>query len=485
MQVLPIVFWGAIVAGLDTPPGQLASPDYLLSRLPVLSDCLSGPDALPSPPGPTTTIDCLVEFDHDEDGDVDLRDYSKALTGAVQPDFWETDSQGGRLNFALDPLPAGFFDHDGMSCDAFAGEILFEGVPLDPDLVTAADTIVVRAFDPIQPSEPMGTTRSVPIELVALNMESIAPITVICDGQPVDWNARSEISTTVIGTMSVLKTHDNGGTADVSLPLLQLLTFTKPADPAVQRVLDAAAQGLDPVVFTSTLPWSHSADPADPFGPPGFIVGVDTSIRSGNGCVFNTEHVDPVDVLPGGETVYAHKVCPADRDNDRINDIDDNCPTIPNTDQADADLDHVGDVCDGGTFSGTGDVGAPGACISCVACNMECTVCGVCGAFPDFCPEVCEQCSAVLVEFVVDILPGNLPLFPSDFVVSAEPVNAPLCIAGFTAGIDTLGNIFWTFKGITVSGFLDHAASPRTLTVTISQGGGVFLETYTLIETSP
>lgn len=92
-------------------------------------------------------------------------------------------------------------------------------------MITAADTIVLRAFDPILPTEAMGTERSVPIELVALSMESVAPITVNCDGQPVDWDVRAEISTTIIGAMSALKTHDNGGTAEVSLPFLQLLTF--------------------------------------------------------------------------------------------------------------------------------------------------------------------------------------------------------------------------------------------------------------------
>ena len=42
----------------------------------------------------------------------------------------------------------------------------------------------------------------------------------------------------------------------------------------------------------------------------------------------------------------------ADVDNDSIPTVSDNCPTIPNFDQADADGNGVGDVCDGGTIDG-------------------------------------------------------------------------------------------------------------------------------------
>ena len=481
MYCFPIVVVGALTFGLDTPPGMLTSGEYLRSRLPVFVNCMGGPAELPSPPGPETTMDCLIEFDHDEDGDVDLQDNSKALNGPVEPDFWETGDQGGRLNFSLSPLPAGFFDYDGKTCAAFAGEILFNGVPLDPDLVTAADTIVLRAFDPILPAEPIGTERSVPIELVTLSMESIAPITVNCDGQPVEWDVRSEVSTTVIGAMSALKTHNNGGTAEVSLPLLQLLTFTNVADATIERVLDAAAQGQDPVVFTSTLPWSHSADPADPFGPPGFVVGLDTSGGRGAGCAFNFQHIDPADVLPGGETVHSHRVCPADRDDDGITDNVDNCPTVPNTDQADADLDDVGDVCDGGTFSGTRVTHAvPGGCADCSFCNSQCTVCGICGDFPGLCPQFCEQCGH-MVELVADIFPA---VTPSGFAILAAPSDGDTCNGGISGEIDVLGNIFLSQFGVTFIGFLDHEAFPRTLTGTVTVDE-VLLETYTLTETSP
>jgi hypothetical protein len=38
--------------------------------------------------------------------------------------------------------------------------------------------------------------------------------------------------------------------------------------------------------------------------------------------------------------------CDADGDNDGISDVSDNCPTVPNAGQADADGDGLGDSCD-------------------------------------------------------------------------------------------------------------------------------------------
>ena len=102
-------------------------------------------------------------------------------------------------------------------------------------------------------------------------------------------------------------------------------------------------------------------------------------------------------------------------------------------------------------------------------------------------PTYEEVCSG-MTELVVDIFANAEPsVFPSGFAIRAVPAGGlRLCDGNFLSEIDALGNIF--SRGVT-TGFLDFAASPRTLTQTgrVEEPGTgrlLHVETLTLIETS-
>ena len=72
---------------------------------------------------------------------------------------------------------------------------------------------------------------------------------------------------------------------------------------------------------------------------------------------------------------------PADSDGDGIPDVRDNCPDVPNPDQADADGDNIGDACD-----------APPPACEAVVCGCEdcCPMCDY-GVEPDMCLRTTEE----------------------------------------------------------------------------------------------
>ena len=90
-------------------------------------------------------------------------------------------------------------------------------------------------------------------------------------------------------------------------------------------------------------------DPSFLFGGNG-VLDTDPVSRGGNGGLINV--VDVVISNAGADATFrtdywAFTVDPLDGDGDRIPDVLDNCPAVPNEDQADNDGDGRGDVCDG------------------------------------------------------------------------------------------------------------------------------------------
>src|SRR5690348_12899539 len=79
---------------------------------------------------------------------------------------------GSEQNFNNAPIPADFFD---PGSEPFGDIIGFEGVPLGPGETT--DTLVER-LDRAKLSGAFPSSDTVPIQIVALSLASVAPITV-------------------------------------------------------------------------------------------------------------------------------------------------------------------------------------------------------------------------------------------------------------------------------------------------------------------
>lgn len=159
--------------------------------------------------------------------------------------------------FADGTLPAGFF---GPGSDPFIGRIFLEGQPTgplghtstpfvpvfnNPEVALLAqhgvldarsggglpstDTIVQRNANAILPS--IGSTDTVPIEILSLSLVSTQPITVTYQGGTlhsffdvfVDLDPQS---IQPLGSMNLTRTTNGGGTFSSLLPVISRITFT-------------------------------------------------------------------------------------------------------------------------------------------------------------------------------------------------------------------------------------------------------------------
>lgn len=165
-------------------------------------------------------------------------------------DLFETDPQSTHMDLAL---PAGFF---GAGSDPYTGFVKFSGVPLgsfDGKNVGDADTIVQRKAS-VNPAP----SDTVPIEIVALSLISVEPVTVTYNGGATSevWDVKVDLSPSLpsVGQMTINKTKVNGGTFSTQLQIVPRLTFVSLSNAQTQTFdgADLPAAGL---TLTGTGPW--------------------------------------------------------------------------------------------------------------------------------------------------------------------------------------------------------------------------------------
>ncbi len=190
-------------------------------------------------------------------------------------DLFETDGGASDLNFGSTEVPAIPADFFGPGSDPFTGSVAVQGVPTDTfgtfTGLSPTDTIVERKQD----AGPPGFPDTIDIEIVALSLRSVGPITVTYNGgqNPEPWDLDIDLPPVGgqnLGSMTVRHEFAEGGTFDSTLPVKPLLTFTRQSD-ALQAVRDYNLEALSPIQYQATgVPWCHSANPLT--SPPGHQV---------------------------------------------------------------------------------------------------------------------------------------------------------------------------------------------------------------------
>ncbi len=294
----------------------------------------------------------------------------------VQPgiDLFTTPNGGSSEDFGCLPIPAGFFNPGSLP---FTGSVNYQGQPLSPSSPLGVTDTIVQRQGTINLGG-LGSSTSVPIEIVALSLQSVQPITVnYTSGPDEHWNVHVCLSDVVpqpAGVMQVTKNNcvNEGGTFNSQLPVCPKLIFDRVEAPPVTRSFDPCNMGMPPILMrTQNGHWVDIPDPAlhliqvpsgTPLdadcnsGTPPVILGASDNFhpgvgvrRDGPGCsgpATQQKRLTDEEAQLAKHGVLPAQPPPPDTDNDGIGDDADNCKYVPNPDQADRDDDGVGDACD-------------------------------------------------------------------------------------------------------------------------------------------
>jgi len=190
----------------------------------------------------------------------------------LAPPSGETTT-GTYSDFSAIPIPAGFFCPGAAE---FTGTVYFLGEPYTGiDIRWRTTDTVIRRLDVATLPGP-GSEDTIPIEIVALSLVSVQPITVGCPAPDNLWNVRVCLSTAVpqpVGSMTIRQVDAFGGTFNSTLPVTPKFVFKNPATFS-EKVLDAGIIPLSVDLAGDNGNWLY-APPAS-LGvvtvPPGLMV---------------------------------------------------------------------------------------------------------------------------------------------------------------------------------------------------------------------
>lgn len=167
-------------------------------------------------------------------------------------DVWHT-LPGTTVDFFVNPIPADFFFPGSLPFDGVIN--LRSGCSNDPNEM-CGDTIVQRITSANLPT--IGSSDTIPIELIELNLVSTAPITINPGAE--QW----EVSVTLppgpppAGTMTITKEHANGGTYSAGLSVQPRFTFTRiSGGPPQTAMIDRPYNVTTP----NPIPWTVHPPP--------------------------------------------------------------------------------------------------------------------------------------------------------------------------------------------------------------------------------
>ena len=183
-------------------------------------------------------------------------------------DMFRTVPAKTRFQFREDfTIPAGFFDRESLP---FAGTVSFKGVPIGSfreQKTGDTDTVVERKEDAKFYGRRSRVT--IPIEVVALSLESDMPIRVQVGKEWQSWNVKLELSPNrkSEGTMTLTRRNEKGGTFNSELVVYALFTFTRQSDGMEKRLdtgeMKLSEQGIKEITLRAIgIPWVQSCSQA-------------------------------------------------------------------------------------------------------------------------------------------------------------------------------------------------------------------------------